>query len=144
SWAENSKEVYAAGCADLAAALKNWQASKRGKRAGAKMGFPKRKQRHSRLSCRFTTGTIRIEADRRHLTLPRLGTVRTCENTRKLDRHLRRGTGRVLSATLTQGSGGRWFVSLTCEIEQSDQQPAQPRSAVGVDLGVKHLAVLST
>ncbi|WP_198586991.1 helix-turn-helix domain-containing protein, partial [Glycomyces xiaoerkulensis] len=100
-WAENSKEVYAAGCADLAMALANWQASKRGKRAGAKMGFPKREKRHSRLSCRFTTGTIRLEPDRRHLTLPRIGAVRTCENTRKLDRHLKRGTGRVRSATLT-------------------------------------------
>jgi putative transposase len=33
-WAENSKEVYSSGLADLATALSNWSASKSGKRAG--------------------------------------------------------------------------------------------------------------
>jgi hypothetical protein len=42
---------------------------------------------------RFTTGTIRLELDRRHVTLPRLGTLKTAESTRKLARHLERGTG---------------------------------------------------
>lgn len=38
-WSENSKEAYASGCADLAAALGNWHASKLGRRAGGD-GFP--------------------------------------------------------------------------------------------------------
>jgi putative transposase len=143
-WSENSKEAYASGCADLAAALKNWRGSKQGRRAGRPMGFPRFKTRRSRLSCSFTTGAIRVEDDRRHLTLPRLGTIRTCENTAKLHRHLRRGTGRILSATLSKGRGGRWFVSFTCEIEHRERVPERPTAVVGVDLGVKHLAVLST
>jgi putative transposase len=39
-WADNSKEAYSTGLADLEAALKNWQASKTGKRKGRKVGFP--------------------------------------------------------------------------------------------------------
>jgi hypothetical protein len=37
---------------------------------------------------RFTTGTIRVEADRKHVTLPRLGAIKTHESTRKLARRL--------------------------------------------------------
>ncbi len=143
-WRANSKEAYAYGCADLAAALTNWRESKQGRRKGASGGFPRPKTRRSRLSCRFATGAIRVEADRRHITLPRIGMVRTCEHTAKLHRHLQRGTGRILAATLSRGSGGRWFVSFTCEIDQRERKPERPEAVVGVDLGVKHLAVLST
>ncbi|MFE7719024.1 helix-turn-helix domain-containing protein [Nocardia rhizosphaerihabitans] len=61
----------------------------------------------SRRSVRFTTGTIRVEPDRHHLTLPRLGTIRTHESTRKLGRRITAGTGRVLPATVSQDSAGR-------------------------------------
>ncbi|PRY60884.1 IS607 family element RNA-guided endonuclease TnpB [Glycomyces artemisiae] len=142
-WKENSKEAYSSGCADLAAALKNWRGSMQRERAGRPMGFPRFKSRRSRLSCSFTTGAIRVEDDRRHITLPRIGTIRTCENTAKLHRHLRRGTGRILSAILSR-RGDRWFVSFTCEIEHRERAPERPTAVVGVDLGIKHLAVLST
>jgi putative transposase len=39
-WAENSKEAYSSGLANLAAALKNWADSRTGKRSGRKLGFP--------------------------------------------------------------------------------------------------------
>ena len=58
-------------------------------------------------SVRFTTGAIRVEADRHHVTLPRLGTIRTHESTRKLARRLEAGTARILSATV-RCTGGRW------------------------------------
>lgn len=53
------------------------------------------------------------------------------------------GKARVLSATVSEGAG-RWWVSLTCEVERAEPTPAQPQSVVGVDVGVSHLAVLST
>ncbi|WP_329424556.1 IS607 family element RNA-guided endonuclease TnpB [Streptosporangium sp. NBC_01495] len=143
-WAENSKEAYNTGLDGLARALKNWAASRKGVRAGKTVGFPRFKAKHrAALSCRFTTGTIRVEVDRRHVTLPRLGTIRTHESTRKLARHLERRTGRVLSATV-RAEGGRWFVAFTCEIDRAERVPARPDAVVGVDLGVKDLAVLST
>ncbi|MEV8630782.1 IS607 family element RNA-guided endonuclease TnpB [Streptosporangium sp. NPDC051023] len=143
-WADNSKEAYNTGLDGVARALKNWSASRKGTRKGAKVGFPRFKSKHRAApSCRFTTGAIRVEADRHHVRLPRLGAIRTAESTRKLARHLERGTGRILAATV-RFEGGRWFVSFTCEIDRADRAPAKPDAVVGVDLGVKDLAVLST
>jgi putative transposase len=143
-WRECSKEAFNTGLANLVTALKNWWASRNGTRKGKAMGFPRFKTRHrSRLAVRFTTGTLRLEPDRRHVTLPRLGTIKTCESTRKLARHLERGTGRILAATVAF-EAGRWQVSFTVEVERAEHPPVQPEAVVGVDLGIKSLAVLST
>jgi putative transposase len=81
-WQDNSKEAYNTGLANAAAAFDNYAKSKQGKRKGARVGVPRRKpKRKARLACRFTTGTIRVEADGRHVTLPRLGTIRSHEPT---------------------------------------------------------------
>jgi transposase len=74
-WAECSKEAYATGLDQLARALKNWGDSKRGKRQGRTVGFPRFKaKRRTTPSVRFTTGAIRVEDDRKHVTLPVVGT----------------------------------------------------------------------
>ncbi|MGA3219326.1 MAG: RNA-guided endonuclease TnpB family protein [Acidimicrobiales bacterium] len=39
---------------------------------------------------------------------------------------------------------GRWYVSFGCELERVQGVPAQPDQVVGVDLGVRSLAVIST
>jgi putative transposase len=143
-WAENSKEAYSSGLANLAAALKNWANSRTGKRSGRKLGFPRFKSKRVGLSCRFTTGAFGLaNTDRRHVKLPRIGLVRTHESTRKLARHVERGTARIRSATVSHRRG-RWFVSFSVEITRTDPAPTRPGSPVGVDLGVKSLAVLST
>ena len=95
-WAENSKEVYSSGLADLATALSNWSASKSGKRAGRRVAFPRFKGRRARLSCRFTTGAFGLGPDRRHIQLPRIGQVRTHESTRRLARKVEAGTAHPL------------------------------------------------
>jgi IS605 OrfB family transposase len=143
-WPENSKEAYSSGLDALARALKNWSESKHGKRAGSRVGFPRFKTKHrTRPACRFTTGAIRVEPDRHHVTLPRLGRIRTHESTRKLARRLEAGTARILAATVTC-TADRWFVSFTCEVQRRVGTPAQPSAIVGVDVGIRHLAVLST
>ncbi len=142
-WEENSKEAYNTGLANAAAAFDNYAKSKRGQRKGKRVGMPRRKSKHTaRLACRFTTGTIRVEADRRHVTLPRLGTIRTHESTRKLERRIGNDTARILSATVTF-ERGRWFVSFQVEIQRADRAPARPDVVAGVDLGVKCLAVIA-
>ncbi|MFI0450763.1 IS607 family element RNA-guided endonuclease TnpB [Actinomadura sp. 6N118] len=143
-WAENSKEAYNTGLAHAAAAFANYAASKSGSRKGPKMGRPRRKsKRRARLSCRFSYGArIRVEQDRRHITLPRIGTVRTHESTRKLERRIADGRARVLSATICH-ERGRWFCCLQVEVERVPATPVRPETAVGVDLGVKHLAVIA-
>jgi len=65
------------------------------------------------------------------------------ESARKLARRLEAGTARIMSATVRR-DGGRWHVAFTCEVERTQRQPAQPASVLGVDVGIKHLAVLST
>ncbi len=142
-WAENSKEAYSWGLANLAAALSNWSASKSGKRAGRKVAFPRFKSRRSRLTCRFTTGAFGLGPGRRHVQLPRIGLVRTHESTRKLARRVDNGTARIRSAALSL-QRGRWYVALSVELP--DPAPVQRTGGrvVGVDLGIKSLAVLST
>jgi putative transposase len=142
-WAENSKEAYSSGLANLATALKNWDESKKGTRSGPKVRFPRFKGKRAGLSCRFTTGAFGLTDDRRHVRLPRIGVVRTHESTRKLARHVRCGTARIRSATVSYRTG-RWFVSLSVEITRDDPVPTRPGTTVGVDLGVTSLAVLST
>jgi IS605 OrfB family transposase len=143
-WRECSKEAFNTGLDAVARGLKNWSDSRNGKRAGRKIGFPRFKsKRRAGLSCRFTTGTIRVEPDRHHVTLPRLGGIKTHESTRQLARRIEAGTARILSATVGF-CAGRWFVSFTCEVQRTPRTPAHPDSVIGVDLDVNHLAVLST
>ena len=142
-WAENSKEAYSSGLANLATALGNWADAKKGKRKGRRLGFPRFKGKRAGMSCRFTTGAFGLAEDRRHIKLPRIGLVRTHESTRTLARHVARGAARIRSATVSH-RGGRWFVSFSVEITRADPAPTRPDTAVGVDLGVKSPAVLST
>jgi putative transposase len=142
-WADNSKEAYSSGLDGLTRALKNWSDSRSGRRNGRPVGFPRFKRRGRRDACRFTTGAIRVLADRKHVQLPRLGIIKTHESTRKLARHLERGTGRILSATITR-TAGRWYVAFTCELTRQLPTSNGRVSTVGVDVGIRHLAVLST
>ena len=135
-WAENSKEAYASGCANLATALGNRKAGR------AKM--PRFKSKHrSRLTCRFTTGACGLGQDRRHIQLPVIGLVRTHESTRKLARHIEAGSARIRSATLSY-QRGRWHVALCVQLPDREHVTRTGDRVVGIDLGITHLAVLST
>jgi IS605 OrfB family transposase len=143
-WSECSKEAFNTGLDGVARALKNFGDSRSGKRAGRKVGFPRFKaRRRATPSVRFTTGTIRVEPDRKHVTLPRLGAIKTHESTRKLARRLEATTARILSATVRR-EGRRWYVAFTVEVRPVTQAPARPDATVGVDVGIRTLAVLST
>lgn len=142
-WAQNSKEAASSGLADLAAGLKNWDDSKHGRRAGPRVGFPRFKRRgRCRESFRYTTGRFGVSG-RCRVQLPKVGHVRTHEPTITLRRKLESGQARILSATVAR-DGDRWFCSLCCEVVRNDPPAGHPGSVVGVDAGVKHLAVLST
>ena len=140
-WSDNSKEAYSSGLDALARALEGFSKARSKMRLGV-MGFPRFKKRWARRSCQFTTGAIRV-LDDRHIQLPRLGAIRTKEPTTTLRTLLDAGGARVLSATISE-EAQRWFVSFTCEVERTDAPARQPLAVVGVDLGVKHLAALST
>ena len=98
-WAQNSKEAYNSGLDALARGLQQYSASCSGQRRGPKTGFPRFKSRHrSRVSCRFTTGAIRVD-DGMHVVLPRIGRVKTHERTTALLARIDAWTARILAAT---------------------------------------------
>ncbi|MEO3742465.1 IS607 family element RNA-guided endonuclease TnpB [Plantactinospora sp. B5E13] len=143
-WAGVSKEAFNTGLDALARGLKNWADSRTGARAGRPVGFPRFKsRRRTTPSVRFTTGAIRVAPDRMHVVLPRLGRLKLHESARKLARRLDNGSARIMSATVRR-DGGRWHVAFTVEVDRPERRLAQPGSVVGVDVGITHLAVLST
>ncbi|MBM0202099.1 helix-turn-helix domain-containing protein [Micromonospora sp. STR1s_5] len=92
-WGEVSKEAFNTGLDALARGLKNWADSRQGGRAGRPVGFPRFKsRRRGTPAVRFTTGAIRVEPDRRHVVLPRLGRLKLHESARKLARRIEGGT----------------------------------------------------
>lgn len=142
-WGENSKEAYSAGLADLANGFEAFWASKRGERKGPRVGFPRFKGRgRRRESFRYTTGSMGVSG-RCRVQLPRVGHVRTHEPTTSLLKRIEDGRARVLSVSVCR-ENGRWYCSLCCEGNRQDRPARQPESVVGVDVGIKHLAVLST
>lgn len=90
---------------------------------------------------RVVSGGHRVE-------VPSIGSLRVHENTKRLRRLVSRG-GRATSARFTR-SGGRWYVAINVEMPLDAIRPAVTTRAqraggtVGVDLGVKTLATLST
>jgi IS605 OrfB family transposase len=141
-WAQCSKEAFNTGLDQLARALKNWAGSRRGKRKGKPAGFPRFKSRRkARPSIRFTTGAFRCEA--RHAVLPRIGRVKLHENGARLADLVAAEAARVLGVSV-RFERGRWFAAFTAEQDMSRPSPADPGAVVGIDLGIKTLAVLST
>jgi putative transposase len=140
-WEENSKEAYSSGLDSLARAFKNYWDSSNGRRKGARVGFPRFKKRgRAPDTCRFTTGAIRVEPDRHHVTLPRLGKVRTHVSTRQLARRVEQHSARIRSATISRRAH-RWFVSFSVELQREVPAINGKASIVGVDVGVRYLAV---
>ena len=148
-WRQNSKEAYSNGIFDACDAFDRWA---RSRSEGGRVGFPRFKKRGSDADrYRISTGALRLDG-RRHVVIPRVGRVRSCENTRKLARHLERGAdrARIRSATLRR-SGSRIKIVLEVDIArpQSKDQMADPGpdsgpgSVVGVDVGVRRLATVA-
>ncbi|HTQ19960.1 IS607 family element RNA-guided endonuclease TnpB [Mycobacterium sp.] len=145
-WADNSKECYSSGLADLAQGLANWTASKNGARKGRRVKFPRFKSaRRDTGRVRFTTGTMRVEDDRRTITVPVIGALRSKENTRRVQRHLAAGRARIVNMTLSQ-QWGRLFVSVNYALRTTNTAPMVASATVraGMDLGVRTLATVAT
>ncbi|MDT5289169.1 MAG: putative transposase, partial [Mycobacterium sp.] len=145
-WADNSKEAYSTGLADLETALRNWTASKAGKRKGRKVGFPRFKSsRRDHGRVRFSTGAMRVEPDRRTITVPVIGGLRSKENTRRVQRHVAAGRARILNMTLSE-QWARLYVSVNYALRTPTcaRTVAQPTVTAGVDVGVRTLATVAS
>jgi putative transposase len=117
----------------LGAAFKNWFDSLSGKRPGPKMGRPDfKKKGKCRDAFKIHGNVVSVEGCR--IRIPLLGWVRMRES-------LRFG-GQVKSCTVSR-TANCWLISVTV---QTDSTPVRTENqgAVGVDLGLSHLAVMSS
>ena len=144
-WSEVSKEVFADGVRGATDAYWRWQQSRAGTIKGRKVGFPRFKKRgKDRDRFSFTTGTMRLEAERRHLTLPVLGTLRTHENTRRIERLIALDRAKILGVTVSR-QGERIIAAVRVAVARPRQAGvAQSDSTVGIDVGVRRLATVAT
>ena len=81
-WPENSKEAYNSGLESLADALRNFSKSRKGRRKGRRMGFPRFKSKDKAVPrFAYTTGSFGlIDCDPHALRLPKIGRVHCMEN----------------------------------------------------------------
>jgi putative transposase len=167
---EVSAQVFEEAAVDLGRALAAYVEAKNGSRKGRPVGFPRRKRKgRCRDSFRFRNKQgrggsfcIRVgDGHPRSVTLPRIGTVRVHDDTRRLRRllrsaeHINPRTGewivaaraKVLFATVSR-LGDRWYVSLN--IEAPDLHPQRRhrprydwdhRGWVGLDRGLAAFVV---
>lgn len=100
-------------------------------------GFPKFKsKRTSKKSYKtnYTNGNIQIDFDNRKIKLPKLKWVKI--------RGIPDIMGKIKSATISQTSSGKYFVSVLVEKEDERFLPKTDRS-IGIDLGLKEFAITS-
>ena len=106
---------------------------------GGKPGYPRFKRKGVHDAFRADNGpkdasSNAVECDGKTIKLPRCGAVRMRE-------HLR-FTGRTLAATVSKQADG-WYVAILVDTADCLSGPLH-RGTVGVDLGIKELATLST
>jgi putative transposase len=128
-WSENGSSSYNYAHVHLAKAFTNWRKGR------AKFPTPKKKK--SSNSVTFMNGAIHL-VDSHHVRISRVGAVKTFESTRKLYRHLERGTGRILSATVTERSD-TWTISFSVEVERHISETRAPERIIGIDVGLSTL-----
>lgn len=118
--------------ADLGVAFKNFFDSCRGYRKGKKLGFPKFKKKTGKQTARFRKGGFSLKKNK--VFLAKVGCIKT-----KWSRPL---PSEPSSVTVIKDKSGRYFLSFVVEIIP-EIVPAQNQS-VGIDLGIKTFAVLSS
>ena len=84
---------------------------------------------------RFTLTNDQFRVEGRRIRIPKLGWVRLRETLRFV--------GRIVSAAVAR-TADNWYVSITVDAPDSSLSPADNQGTVGVDLGIKALATLST
>jgi len=99
-------------------------------KAGKKPWYPRFKKRGKHNS--FYISNDKIDFSGKKVKIPKLGWVRMRESLRF--------SGKILSAVVSERAG-KWFISVNVECPKSSRYSRGP--AVGVDVGIKELAVVS-
>jgi putative transposase len=128
-WGENGASTYNDDAQRLSKAFTNFRKGR--------AEFPTFKKRGQGGSVRFTNQAVRL-FDSHHVRIARIGEVKTYESTRKLFRHLSRGTGKIVAATVSERAG-KWRVSFTVEVTRQVPVTRAPARVIGIDVGVTTL-----
>jgi putative transposase len=165
---EVAKHCFDTGVTQAARALANWSDSKSGVRAGRRVGFPNFKARHkaklsvtfvelnhqlswlnpSRHAVRLMLPQALLQSKDAHVRrqMKQLVWLHTVDSTRRLFRLVEDGRATIQQVTISHTSG-RWQVSFLVRYAVETRPVKQPLKrlggAVGVDVGVTHLATLS-
>jgi len=108
---------------------------RRVKGGDAKPGFPKfkSKKRSKKLSFHLEPDAIAIDGNQ--VRIPKIGWLKMHQAIRF--------DGKIVGTVCISCTAGRWYASFSVETGVADPIEKQEREAVGVDVGIKHLAVLS-
>ena len=116
---------------NLGRAVKNFFDSRSGRRKGKKVGFPAFKSRRRGYGS-FYVANDRLTLDGHTLTVQKVGALNMTEPLRFV--------GKILGATIRYQAGW-WWISIQVEVDHTP--PTHTGPAIGVDLGIKSLAVTS-
>jgi len=97
-----------------------------------KKGYPKFKSKKNPVQSYTSKMNIKIKDNT--IQLPKLGLVKFAKS-REVD-------GKIISATIRRNPSGKYFVSVLADIEIEQLSPTN--QSIGIDLGIKTFAVLST
>uniref|UniRef100_B8HM08 Transposase, IS605 OrfB family n=1 Tax=Cyanothece sp. (strain PCC 7425 / ATCC 29141) TaxID=395961 RepID=B8HM08_CYAP4 len=117
---------------NLGVAFKNFFESRQGKRKGRRFGFPRFKKKTNQQSARFRQGGFSIKTGKVYLA--KVGEIKT--------RWSRPLPSAPSSVTVIKDCAGRYFLSFVVEVQPIHIEAKS--QGVGVDLGLKTLAALST
>lgn len=103
----------------------------------SKKGFPKFKSKKSHRYSYRIPQNLKVDFENHKIFLPKIGYVNI-----RVDRQF---IGEIKSATVKQVPSGKYFVSILIEdgICEPDKKELDKDKAIGIDLGLKHFAILS-
>lgn len=95
--------------------------------------FKSRRDHHQSYTTNFTNGNIAVDFEKGKVKLPKLKEVKA-----KVHREFH---GQIKSATVSQLSSGKYYVSILVETEH--EELPHTKQSVGLDLGIKDLCITS-
>jgi putative transposase len=102
----------------------------------SRTGFPKFKKKNAKQSFRIPVA-VKVDFESWTVALPKYGKVKF-HNSREFQ-------GTVKQATVSKSTTGRYFISILVDTFQDNKElkPIKEETTIGIDLGIKHFAILS-
>jgi putative transposase len=131
----NFNSIYAHCLQDVLRRLdKSFKAFFRRVKAGEEPGYPRFKGEGWYKSFTYPDSETGYKLDGSKLTLSKIGSIRIFKH--------REVEGKIKTCTIKKDNLGHWYAVLVSEVE--DVSPIEPKTAIGVDVGLKSLVALSS